>query len=308
MLTWEWKTSFDGIPTETCLREAFEKEFPLACERLKLVGGDFLLLPMVSFNSTDGRCFRYLVVMGLQKIPEQAWLYGAADRLLRNRKISGLEGNGLFYAVENGMLLVAVFFDGRLCHWSEGLACEKWLDHFRCFLKRDDLFCRCKNFPEFLVKKEEKDFSRACKDSFWKNMLKKKYRYHDLLKNALLGMFFSVGLLVALGCFATAEKNFKDLLNDVTAPELEACESEWISTEPRKTMVPVKVKNKKCEMHDLQLQGVVEDHLFLANGSRYFKNDSVGDFVVAEILRGEVRLVCDDSIRTLRMKYDGMTQ
>lgn len=308
MLTWEWKTSFDGVPTETCLRAAFEKEFPLACKRLKNAGMNFLMLPMVGFNSTEGRCFRYLVVLGLQELPEQMWLYGAADRMLRNKKIPGLEGNGLFYALENEMLYVAVFFEGRLCHWSEGIAGENDLVRFRRFLKRDDLFGRCDNFPEFLVEKEKRDYARAVKDPFWKNLMKKKNKRKIMLKKSILGILFFTALLVMFGSFITAEKSFNVFLNDVAAPDLQAWENEWPSLEPRNVRPPVKAKNKKCEMPDLQLQGVVEDHLFLANGSRYFKNDSVGGFVVAEILRGEVRLICENSTITLRMKNEGTAE
>lgn len=137
LFTWEYTTTFDENPSAAELEKAFRQEFPQTVERL----GGFLTqvkaVPMISFNSAEGRKTRYLVMLpaaGISpntdvqpnirtlpnncNLPRQIWLFSLADRLMKTAAGDN-SGNGLFYAVAEGTLYIFVFLEGRLCHWSE---------------------------------------------------------------------------------------------------------------------------------------------------------------------------------------------
>ena len=199
LLTWECMTTFDEIPALETLESLFEREFPRACRRLQECGGFYRIWHLVSFNSPEGRRSRFLVALvegRLEKkdrrllskrfLPKQAWLSAAADLAIRERPECNNEGNFLCYGYAGSTLCVLVFFEGRLCHWSEetfardckGATLEARMEQavarFRRFLESDALFSRAKKFEEIRLQDcSEQEFSPsffkvAARDAFWR--------------------------------------------------------------------------------------------------------------------------------------------
>ena len=183
LLTWECTMTFDEIPALETLESLFESEFPRTCRRLQENGGFYRIWHMVSFNSSEGRRSRFLVALveePLEKcsgrvLPEQIWLSAVADQIIRALPESDNAGNYLCYAHAEGRLFVFVFFEGRLCHWSEeAVEMEKALPRFRRFLQRDALFSRVGHFEELHLQGESgpdfvrAQFKKASRDSFWR--------------------------------------------------------------------------------------------------------------------------------------------
>ena len=143
--TWEVVTGFDGVLDPVTLRRRFAEDFPLVAQSCST--GECAVGPvfreMVSFNSTDGRKHRYLVmrtetdVVELRRRYERvlrrvAVFYGCADKLMREEECAdesdgaGAEcasenesaGNCRFAFLAGRTLYILVFFEGRLCHWT----------------------------------------------------------------------------------------------------------------------------------------------------------------------------------------------
>ena len=194
LLTWECTTTFDEIPALETLESLFESEFPRTCRRLQESGGFYRIWHLVSFNSSEGRRSRFLVALvekpfekvRWRALPEQIWLSAAADQMIRALPENDNAGNYLCYGYAGNTLCVLVFFEGRLCHWSEESFAENCsratldarmelaVSRFRRFLESDALFSRAKHFDE--VSLQEKmgpefslsHFKAAARDAFWR--------------------------------------------------------------------------------------------------------------------------------------------
>ena len=138
MMTWEVTTAFDGTFTETELHKRFDEDF----RDVFVTESRVFFWPLVSFNASDGRKRRYLVVVADEPLencrkkfdcclPKQIALYGIADKILRG-KWDGVDvaenGNLLFVALWKHRLYILVFMEGRLCHWSEEYGYGESLD------------------------------------------------------------------------------------------------------------------------------------------------------------------------------------
>jgi hypothetical protein len=201
MFTWEVTTAFDGTLSETELKKRFEEDFGNlfgarngegceACDSGECANRVFFW-PLVSFNASDGRKHRYLVVKSRESLekyrkkfdrclPQQVVLYAVADKILRGERIAGLicadmpasgsvnaaiedcadsNGNLILVALWKNCLYILVFAKGRLCHWSEEFGygdcfderCQIRVERFKSFLKADELFAGSDSFSEVRV-------------------------------------------------------------------------------------------------------------------------------------------------------------
>ena len=207
--TWEVVTGFDGVLDPVTLRRQFAEDFPSVAQSYS--SGECAAEPvfreMVSFNSTDGRKHRYLVMLangndaekknakhrgrGDRILPRSAMLYGYADKLMREDdacenvccgcSLRESCGNCRFAFLDNGWLYILVFFEGRLCHWSEEPqynnkeSAQERLGRFDVFLRNDDLFSRAEKwYCAFMdvgdVQEPERLrwLRRAGSDPFWR--------------------------------------------------------------------------------------------------------------------------------------------
>lgn len=199
LLTWECTTTFDEIPALETLESLFESEFPRTCRRLQENGGFYRIWHLVSFNSSEGRRSRFLVALvekpfekrkfgnvRWRALPEQIWISAAADQMIRSLPESDNAGNYLCYGYAGNTLCVLVFFEGRLCHWSEesfaencsratlDARMEQAVSRFRRFLESDALFSRAKHFEEICLQENLgrefslSHFKAAARDAFWR--------------------------------------------------------------------------------------------------------------------------------------------
>lgn len=204
LMTWEYCTTFDGDPSASKVLEEFLREMP---RRVELAGGSLLvkMCPMVSFNATEGRLWRYLVALpssmeggllldsGARKserlLPEQISLAALANKFLMEQQ-NGNSGNCVFWALHSDVLYLLVYFEGRLCHWSEeqGYAAtssgagdcvkslvDERLARFRKFLEQDSLFSRAERFDVVELQVDSSGFSLeqfrdASRDPFFRGM------------------------------------------------------------------------------------------------------------------------------------------
>ena len=200
--TWEVVTGFDGVLDPVTLRRRYAEDFPPVAQSCS--GGECaapVFREMVSFNCTDGRRHRYLVMRPEADVaefrrrydrvlPRMAMLYGCADKMMREGADGGnaccgggpreCGGNGRFAFLDNGWLYILVFFEGRLCHWSEEPrhdmeTAQERIARFDEFLKRDGLFSRAEAWTRQLLcldesgARERREWGRrAVKDPFWK--------------------------------------------------------------------------------------------------------------------------------------------
>ena len=188
MMTWEVMTAFDGVLTETELRKRFDDEF---CDvgNAKECGNHVFFYHLISFNASDGRKHRYLVMVADELLvcyrknfdrclPMQIALYTIADKILRGESVAGLnsvdiadsnvaamngvdyDGNLLLIALWKNCLYILVFVKGRLCHWSEECGYGEGFDtrteervaQFKDFMKSDELFASAGPFGESYVR------------------------------------------------------------------------------------------------------------------------------------------------------------
>lgn len=158
MMTWEVMTAFDGILTETELQKRFDEEF-FDVSHAKQCTNRVFFYHLVSFNASEGRKHRYLVMVADEPLvcyrenfdrclPQQIVLYAVADKILRGECVDGMssvdvagsscanisvsknasvaivncadfDGNLLLVALWKKSLYILVFVKGRLCHWAE---------------------------------------------------------------------------------------------------------------------------------------------------------------------------------------------
>ena len=196
LFTWEVATNYDDVPSSKDLEEAFAREFPETCSRMKesVPPRRFVAWPLISFNASEGRLSRYLVTVeeasekGRRRLPRQIWRYGLADRTIRKMGADQVpednSGNYLCYGLDGDEIYLMVFFEGRLCHWLEeqlvvesgearALAFERRVERFRRFLRADSLFSRAQAFAEVALEGgfSERLFKAAASDSFWQRRL-----------------------------------------------------------------------------------------------------------------------------------------
>lgn len=365
MCTWEMVTTFDGHPSEEQLLKQFRLDFP------KVDVSKILATLMTSQNSPEGRKLRYLVMMpeddvgenrrgfmdnfpgcfSRRLVPRQAWLFGWADQ-----HFPDVNGNCLFWKIVDGVLYILVFFEGRLCHWSEEIGygleeedaqrgmVENRLERFRKFLNTDALFSRVEKFAEVGMDEDRLDvrggvcerrlFKKAVKDSFWKNIDLRKTGKEFVLAEGLPhkmglygGLLLAVVSLVLVGFgmdvvlkimmnFGTAyvnEKMVDAIPVELDVPELvEILEERNVSfreevPKPRKE-ISYEESRPTCILPEVHLKGIVGEKLFVAivdiaePAKTFFVGDSLGNFMVQEIERTQVQLVCGDSSAVISMR------
>ena len=345
LLTWECMTTFDEIPAQGELDSLFEKEFPRTCLRLQENGGFFRIWHLVSFNSAEGRRTRFMVALvesPLHKqvrenfrrraLPRQVYLTAEADCLIRETTAPGdNDGNYLCYAQAEGRLFVLVFFEGRLCHWSEDEVepqanLEQALSRFRRFLERDALFSRAKHFEEIPLQGDFSQalFKRAARDSFWRgrdlrkpevNATKGFAEFASVMLSRKTFWLAILALAILLGKFWNLGEKWRNdlLLNvaDVVPPELSMPEismlenssqevsPEWnAAMELQKSSTP-RERKPQCIWPEVFLKGVVGEEIAVvavAGESREISvGDSLGLFEVRAIGRDQIALACGDS-------------
>lgn len=332
LLTWECMTTFDEIPAQAELERVFEMEFPRTSRRLQECGGFYRIWHLVSFNSSEGRRSRFLVALvekpvekrtfekitfekiSRRVLPEQIWLSAAADQAIRKLHESDNAGNYLCYAHAEGRLFVLVFFEGRLCHWSEDFVgghakLELALSRFRRFLESDALFSRAEHFQEIALQGDftqgiiSQDFSsqalfkRASRDSFW--------RWHDLRKpevkattgfaelvGAILGRktcwLLILALAMLLGKFgelgAKLKSDLQSNVADVVPPELSVPEISMLEVSPDWNAVvelpessAPRVRKPICLLPEVFLKGVVGEEIAVVAVAGEPKEITAGD-------------------------------
>lgn len=153
LMTWEVTTAFDGTLTETELYKRFDDEFQGVLGVDSASGVCMRFWHLISFNASNGRRHRYLVVVANEPLaryrskfdrclPRQVALFAIADKILRGElnvesfidsaengcvvktandeyADAASDGNLLLVALWNKTLSVLVFANGQLCHWSE---------------------------------------------------------------------------------------------------------------------------------------------------------------------------------------------
>lgn len=328
VVTWEWTTHFEGIPSDNILRAALRQDMPTAMSRIETSGGIVRWLPLVSFNSQEGRKFRYLVMLHSsppqkRTLPAQLWVYGLADRTLRaanpkfanpkfvNPKVPSNSGNYFLWLLQEDFLFILVFCGGRLCHWAEercvSSGLQNRLEIFRRFLQEDNLFGREEFFEEISLNEfqeggsnpQEKSFlfRKALKDPLWKGFdLYCERRSPE--NSSLKWMLALVVLLVMVGLVPKFWQWDSASLPPVLAPSLdeippveEVVEHREVGLIPEKEMVPR--SSKVCDSLRLAVGGIVAGKVFLDGlGNAYEVGDSVGMYKVMEIRPNVVVFQC----------------
>ena len=322
LLTWECTTAFDEIPALETLESLFESEFPRTCRRLQESGGFYRIWHLISFNSSEGRRSRFLVALVEKRfgnvrwraLPEQIWLSAAADQMIRSLPESDNAGNYLCYGYAGNTLCVLVFFEGRLCHWSEesfakncsratlDARMEQAVSRFRRFLESDALFSRAKHFEEICLQGNfEPEFSLshfkvAARDAFWRGRDLRKPEENSGLAfaNVMNALQQKWVWLVLLAVIALLMPKFYKLLNSdwskvLNIPNPEPIElslpPEWgESLEARdsgrgaaeETLAPVRPK-RNCSLPEFSLRGVVAEKLAMVSVGGQLRTLAVGD-------------------------------
>lgn len=346
LFTWEVSVPFDDEPKEARLREKFAREFPESSGR-----GRPIFWKMVAFNGDSGRKVRYLVAVaagvdGMRRkfdrvLPEGIALYGKADNVIRTGGVHGCVrgsvhgntpgssadhadsgGNALFSFLCGSRLVILVFCEGRLCHWSEendyedgfgGNAYAERMMRFRQFLARDEYLSRGCPYGEFRERVEPAamrgEFRRAARDPFWRGLdLDNVPRVHPLYRKIAVGCFLAVAALAGTLFFlpnvavAEGEAVDEDFREDValSAPPplpVVAEVREMLPPASPPSMQPtMRASSARCNAPPLRLRSVVQGVLFQGDVGGtlgwYRPGDSVGTFVVDSVGRDRVVLVC----------------
>lgn len=325
LFTWEVSVPFDDEPKEARLREAFAREFPESSGR-----GRPIFWKMVAFNGNSGRKVRYLVAVaagvdGMRRkfdrvLPEGIALYGMADRIIRSS--DAMHGNALFSFLCGGRLVILVFCEGRLCHWSEeedyedgfgGRTYAERIERFRRFLARDEYLARGCPYSEFRERVDSTtmhgEFRRAARDPFWRRLdLDCAPRVRPLHRKIAVGCFLAVAALAGTLFFlpnvavAEGEAVDEDFREDVA---LSAPPPLPVVAEVREMLPPasppsiqptMRAPSARCNAPPLRLRSVVQGVLFQGDVGGtlgwYRPGDSVGTFVVDSVGRDRVVLVC----------------
>lgn len=328
LFTWEVSVPFDDEPGEARLHETFAREFPETSARVHP-----RFWKMVAFNGDSGKKVRYLVAVaaapvdGMRRrfdrvLPEGVALYGMADRIIRSSDAT--HGNALFSFLCGSRLVILVFCEGRLCHWSEeegyeegfdGRAYAERMERFRRFLARDEYLARGCPYSEFRERVDPTtmcgEFRRAARDPFWRGLdLDNVPRVRPLYRKIAVGCFLAVaalaGALVFLPNVAVAEGDgFGEDLGEgialsVPPPLPTVTEVRETQPTPPTTIPPMqpsmRALSARCNAPPLRLRSVVQGVLFQGDVGGtlgwYRPGDSVGTFVVDSVGRDRVVLVC----------------
>lgn len=335
LMTWEYCSTFDRVPLLSEIQEMFVKDMP---RRVSLCGGitGVKMWPLVSFNATEGRLWRYLVALpdgsetaiksheniSVRLLPEQICLVSLANKFLTDQQ-EGNSGNCVFWGVFHEVLYLLVFFEGRLCHWSEEsgyvgleLLLNERLSRFKVFLERDSLFSRADHF-EFVELNEiasefsPQDFVCASRDPFFKPL-----RLNDSPKRSRKipwGIItFMVGTVVifSLRSLSSGIPDVDEVLLDLP-PVQETVEERRILpsvaladaiSEIRHHSFPHKAA-AACVPPDVRIKGLVDGKLAVIETGGLMKSVSVGDtlqsleskgipYVIHGISRDRLRLKC----------------
>ena len=334
LFTWEVSVPFDDEPGEARLREEFAREFPESSGR-----GRPCFWKMVAFNGDSGKKVRYLVAVaaapvdGMRRkfdrvLPEGIALYGMADRIIRSSDAT--HGNALFSFLCGSRLVLLVFCEGRLCHWSEeegyeegfgGGAYAERMERFRRFLARDEYLARGCPYSEFRERVEpatmQGEFRRAARDPFWRGLdLDNVPRVRPLARRAVLAFLILAVISCMLGSFATlfcngpfAEGYDQNEPYDIALADPPALVP--ATDEVRDTLYRARWQKKsrfhrgphyksdfkaKCAAPPLKLRSVVQGVLFQGDVGGtlgwYRPGDSVGAFIVDSVGRDGVFLKC----------------
>ena len=366
--TWEVVTGFDGVLDSKTLRARFAEDFPAVAEACR--NGECAAWPifreMVSFNSTDGRKHRYLVMLANEResekepakyrgrgeriLPRTAMLYGCADKLMREEdscesaycgcSLRESSGNSRFAFLDNGWLYILVFFEGRLCHWSEEPqynnkeSVQERLGRFDVFLRNDDLFSRAEKwYCAFMdvgdVQEPERLrwLRRAGRDPFW--------RVRTSGKLVLPAFAAGVALLLAVSaCWNVLSGDLPGAPPEVIlpagtelpaltpAPEMRPSEEAVAQFNKSEMRAPFNKSDVRgvseigdargtlkpapgCDLPPVRLHGVVAGRIFSASiagasPSWYSLGDTLGPFEVVSIGKDRVQLACGGETREVR--------
>ena len=360
--TWEVVTGFDGVLDPVTLRRRFAEEFPKVVEswRSGECAAEPVFREMVSFNSTDGRKHRYLVMLangnaaekdiaklrgrGGRILPRSAMLYGYADKLMREEgpcenvccgcSLRESCGNCRFAFLDKDLLYILVFFEGRLCHWSEeshhnNESVQERLGRFDVFLRNDDLFSRAEKWycafmdiGRVLEPERLRWLRRAGRDPFWRVKTCEKVAWPTLAAG--------VALLLAVTTWWNA---FSDDALEVISPdgvelpaltpppEMRSSGEEVAqfnkgdaqfnknemrgASEPGELRAPLNKEINECVLPSIHLHGVVAGRIFSASiadasPSWYNLGDSIELFEVVSIGKDRVQFACGGEIREVR--------
>lgn len=345
--TWEVVTGFDGVLDPATLRKRFAEDFPKVAETCR--NGEGTACPvfreMVCFNSSDGRRHRYLVMLADESmdvyhkkidrvLPQNALLYGCADKLMRSEGMSESCGNCRMAFLAEGNLHILVFFEGRLCHWSEEPrhnmdSAQERLERFDVFLERDDLFSRVKKWEKRLIcideaeERERLEWWRcALKDSFWRFLDLDDFSGMKPRQKWRIGLALLVvaGLTVLVTLVSETSPSLKERPEFVSGetrgsfemsahktPTLPAHEDPLPPAIEKRPQQDVPKNKTVCSLPSFKLYGVIEGRVFSAlfeGGLRqmFALGDSIGNFAVHSIGKDCVRLTCGNEFREV---YNG---
>jgi hypothetical protein len=351
--TWEVVTGFDGELDPVTLRRRFAEDFPSVAQSYS--SGECAAEPvfreMVSFNSTDGRKHRYLVMLandnaaekdvaklrgrGDRVLPRTAMLYGCADKLMREEdacetcaggdnaycgcSLRESCGNCRFAFLDNGWLYILVFFEGRLCHWSEephhnNESVQERLGRFDVFLRNDDLFSRAEKWycafmdiggvpePERLRR-----LRHAGRDPFWRARTCGKVVWPAISVGVVLLLAVTTWWNVSPGdAFEVISPDGIELPALTPPPEMLPSEEPAAPFNENDAPFNKTTNNENtCDLPSIHLRGVVADRIFSASiagapPSWYNLGDSIGLFEVVSIGKDRVQLACGGEIREVR--------
>ena len=365
--TWEVVTGFDGVLDPVTLRRRFAEDFPSVAQSYS--SGECAAEPvfreMVSFNSTDGRKHRYLMMLandnaaekdvaklrgrGDRILPRSTMLYGYADKLMREEgdcenvccgcSLHESSGNCRFAFLDNGWLYILVFFEGRLCHWSEEPQYNnkesvlERLGRFDVFLRNDDLFSRAEKwYCAFMdvgdVQEPERLrwLRRAGRDPFWRVRTRGKFVLPAFAAGVALLLAVSTWWNVLSGDLPGAAPEVispagTELPALTPAPEMRPSEEVVAqfneeraqfnkgdihgASEPGEIHAQINKEINACALPSIHLRGVVAGRIFSASiagasPSWFSLGDSIGLFEVVSIGKDRVQLACGDETREVR--------
>lgn len=207
IFTWDCPAEYGECVSSQDAEIAFAREFPETSWHLKSKGGNFAVLPLVSFVESHQSISRCLVMVRaaenveasakdpskILKFPVRFWsplkrrrllprqiaLYSAAEEFVCRNTTENGDANFWCYALVDGVLYSLVFFEGKLAYWSEecdigreGTSMEAYLCRFRCFLKTDVLFSRVGRFAEIELPSrfERRNFKKSARNTFWREV------------------------------------------------------------------------------------------------------------------------------------------
>lgn len=339
LMTWECSSSFETVLSEQSLFEKFSSDMMGPSENTSVH-----LWPMISFNSLEGRLYRVLVVQSVQApsmkkrrgrlLPEQIDLFFEADKIMKESPPGGTScnsGNYLFWCLRYPVLHILVFFEGRLCHWSEESGYDDASDlsekiqqrliYFRLFLQQDNLFSRGENFEEREISCpwNRRNFLLASRDPFFKNRsLNAKRRWRvSKVKLCLTVLFLGIVFLCAEMMTSPAAVDDAFEIPDVIPVELLDPPMVENVIEPREhlEMVPKENRLEKdslvesrpqeieplCNLPSIRLKGIVGGKVAVVEGRGLekgflYQGDSLDRFVVQNVGRDRLILTCGNHI------------